>query len=42
MERPTFDPFTVDVAGPGMAVAYPGLNDGPTFRWSEPSALFRP
>jgi hypothetical protein len=26
----------------GMAVTYPGLKDGPTFRWSEPSALFRP
>jgi len=25
----------------GMAVAYPGLNDGLAFRWSEPSALFR-
>lgn len=24
----------------GMAVAYPGLLDGPTFRWSEPSGLF--
>jgi hypothetical protein len=26
----------------GMAVAYPGLQDGPTFRWSQPSAMFRP
>jgi hypothetical protein len=26
----------------GMAVTYPGLHDGPVFRWSEPSALFRP
>ena len=25
----------------GMAVTYPGLEDGPTFRWSEPSGLFR-
>jgi Pyridoxamine 5'-phosphate oxidase len=25
----------------GMAVTYPGLNDGPTYRWSEPSGLFR-
>jgi len=24
----------------GMAVSYPGLTDGPTFRWSEPSGLF--
>jgi hypothetical protein len=24
----------------GMAVAYPGLQDSPTFRWSEPSGLF--
>jgi hypothetical protein len=24
----------------GMAVAYPNLEDGPTFRWSEPSTLF--
>jgi len=24
----------------GMAVSYPGLSDGPTFRWSEPSGLF--
>jgi Pyridoxamine 5'-phosphate oxidase len=23
----------------GMAVAYPGLKDGPAFRWSEPSRL---
>jgi hypothetical protein len=23
----------------GMAVAYPGLNDGPVFRWSEPWRL---
>lgn len=26
--------------GRGMAVSYPGLNDGPAFRWSEPSGLF--
>jgi hypothetical protein len=26
----------------GMAVAYPGLEDGPAFRWSEPTGLFRP
>jgi hypothetical protein len=25
----------------GMAVAYPGLDDGPTYRWSAPSGLFR-
>ncbi len=25
----------------GMAVAYPGLRDSPTYRWSEPSGLFR-
>ena len=25
----------------GMAVAYPGLEDGPDFRWSEPAGLFR-
>ncbi|HEY7429282.1 MAG TPA: pyridoxamine 5'-phosphate oxidase family protein [Streptosporangiaceae bacterium] len=24
----------------GMAVSYPGLNDGPTFRWQDPSELF--
>lgn len=24
----------------GMAVSYPSLNDGPIFRWSEPSGLF--
>jgi hypothetical protein len=26
----------------GMAVAYPGLEDGPTFRWSQRSGLFGP
>ena len=26
----------------GMAVAYPGLEDSPTYRWSEPSGLLRP
>ena len=25
----------------GMAVTYPDLEDGPTFRWSEPAGLFR-
>jgi hypothetical protein len=25
----------------GMAVTYPDLRDGPTFRWSEPAGLFR-
>ena len=25
----------------GMAVAYPGLEDSPTYRWSEPSGLLR-
>jgi hypothetical protein len=25
----------------GMAVTYPDLKDSPTFRWSEPSGLFR-
>ena len=25
----------------GMAVTYPGLQDGPTFRWSESAGLFR-
>jgi Pyridoxamine 5'-phosphate oxidase len=27
--------------GRGMAVSYPGLEDGPAFRWSDPSGLFR-